>query len=163
MPSASRSSSCSTGEELANRHLELLSVAIGGFPALDTKGRPWHCREALRINVLIAPLTYPEAAILNSAEGRAGVPELAAITVEIADRERAFRGRLHFIPLVRASFNRDPVALAGYPFQFGNSCLQNLSKSLHFLHRTSKFSQPRARYRWVSVLNPRCTIPMKER
>jgi hypothetical protein len=134
VPSAGRNSSCSTGEDLANRHLELLRVAIDGFLAVDTKGRPWHYREAFRMNVLIAPLTYPEAAILNSAEGRVGVPELAAITVEIADRERAFRGRLQFVHLVCASFNRDPVAPTGDPFQFGNPCRQSLSKILHFLH-----------------------------
>jgi hypothetical protein len=57
--------SCSTGEEFANRHPELLRVAIDGFLAVDTKGRPWHCRQALRMNVVIAPLAYPKAAILN--------------------------------------------------------------------------------------------------
>jgi hypothetical protein len=86
------------------------------------------------MNVLIAPLTRPEAAILNSAEGRTRVAELAAITVQIADRERAFRSKLHFFHQVRASLNRDPVALARDPFQFDNPCRQDLSKALHFIH-----------------------------
>jgi hypothetical protein len=107
---------------LANWPLELLRIAIDGFLAMDAKGGPWHCGEAFRMNVLIAPLTDSEASILNTAECRVGVAELAAITVEIADRERAFRGTLYFFHQVRASLNRDPVALAGDPFQFSNPC-----------------------------------------
>jgi hypothetical protein len=86
------------------------------------------------MNVLIASLTDPEAAILNAPEGGAGVPKLAIVTVKMADRERAIRGRLHFFQQLRASLNRDSVALAGDPFQFGNSRRQNLPESLHFIH-----------------------------
>jgi hypothetical protein len=110
------------GEEFANWHRDRLGIVIEGFLAVDAKGGSWHCREALRMDVLLAPPTYPEAPILNSAESRTGIPELSAITVEIANRERAFRGPLHFFHRFRGSLNRDPLALAGDPLQFGDSC-----------------------------------------
>lgn len=68
----------SAGDDFANRRLTLLSVAINSFLAMDAIGGPGHCCEALRMDVLVAQLTYPEAAIPNSAERRAGVPELAS-------------------------------------------------------------------------------------
>jgi hypothetical protein len=99
------------------------------------KGRPWQRREALGMNFLVALQTYPEAAILDAAEGRAGVLKLAATTVEIADRKCAFRGALNLIRQIRASLDRDPVALTGDPLQFSNPGRQNVLKTPHFIPR----------------------------
>ena len=50
------------------------------------------------MDVLIAPLAYPETPILNSTESRTGVPELTAIAAEIADGKSTFRGRTAIRP-----------------------------------------------------------------
>jgi hypothetical protein len=67
-----------------------------------------HLRSA-RVDVCIARLARPKAALLDLAEGHAGVSKFGA------------------------SLNRDLLEAAGEALQFGNFCRQNLLKSVQFI------------------------------
>jgi hypothetical protein len=76
-------SSRSFGEKSPSWRLHLLETPVEVFLASNTKWGPWHRGEPLRVDVLVTLLARPEAAFLNSTEGRNGVSKLAKFTVEI--------------------------------------------------------------------------------
>jgi hypothetical protein len=74
------------------------------------------------VDVVIALLARPETAFLDATERRTGVSKLVKFTVEITNRECAFRSRLNLFHLIGASLNRDPLAVAGEALQFSKLC-----------------------------------------
>ena len=63
------------------------------------------------MNTLVASLAGSKSSVLDSAEGRARLPKLEAIAVEVTYDERPFRGLSGFVQLIGNSFDLDAVAL----------------------------------------------------
>jgi hypothetical protein len=93
------------------------------------------------MDVFVALLAHSKTSFLNAEEGGASVSKLIEFTVEITNRECAFRRSLDLVQLVGASLNRDPGALSVKVLQFSDSRIQDRSKSVHFVlgHRISPF------------------------
>src|SRR5208282_2328066 len=110
--------------QVAARRLNLfkIKIVVYGFLAPYTKCGPRHRSKPLRVDVVIALLARPEAAFLDATERRTGVSKLVKFTVEVTNRECTFGSRLDLLQLIRASLNRDPLAVAGEAFQFSNLC-----------------------------------------
>jgi hypothetical protein len=120
LPSASRGAT----EQVAAWRLNFfkIKIVVYGFLAPYTKYGPRHRGKPLRVDIVIALLTRPETAFLDATERRTGVSKLVKFTVEITNRECAFRSRLNLFHLIGASLNRDPLAVAGEALQFSNLC-----------------------------------------
>ena len=67
----------------------LFNIAVYVFLAMYTIWGPRHRGKPLRVDVLIAPLAGPKAALLYTAEGRLGVSKVVKFSVEVANRECA--------------------------------------------------------------------------
>jgi hypothetical protein len=64
------------------------------------------------VDVFITLLAFPEAAFLDTTEGRTCVSKFAKFSVEITNRGRALRSRLDLVQFIGASLNGDPLAFA---------------------------------------------------
>jgi hypothetical protein len=97
--------------------LNLFKTAVYSFLATYTESSPRHRDKPLRGNVVITLLAYTEAASLGTTEGRASVPKLIKVTVEVTNIECALRSRLGLFQLIGASLNRDAIAPSDEAFQ----------------------------------------------
>jgi hypothetical protein len=85
------------------------------------------------MNVFVALFAYAKASLIDAKHGCTSVSKVGEFTVEITNRECAFRCSLDLIQLVGASLDRDPVAVSVKAFKFSDSRGQNRSKLAHFV------------------------------
>jgi hypothetical protein len=86
---SSNTSTSSGAKEVAVRGPHLFEGAVCGFLAPYAKCCPRHRGKPLRMDVLIALPAGPAAALLDTAESRAGVSKLVEFPVEVTNRECA--------------------------------------------------------------------------
>ena len=72
------------------------------------------------MNVFIALLTLPKAAVMDTKDSPPDVSQLVKFSVEITDRECMFGGLLDFFQLIGGSLNSDTVAAADELLQLNN-------------------------------------------
>jgi hypothetical protein len=86
-------------------------AAIRLFLALNAKRSPSKCSKPFRVDCFFALLADSESAFAYAAQSRTRATKLLGVAVEIRDRDRAFRGTLNFVQLIRARIHCDTVSL----------------------------------------------------
>src|ERR1700722_1819578 len=103
--------------------LGLVSVLL--FLASETQRCPWHCPETFGADLFLTIEALTEQAFFNAGERSANFPQDARSAFQIASRQFAFGGDVHFIKRVRSFLDGDAFALRELPHELAQFGIQN--------------------------------------